>query len=267
MGTVLEYPAEADAQRACESLRMQANAESVRDLVTMRGLIDCYTEEVLRQSLNIPIGGATDEDARIGYSTAAGYRNSLRKYILPRWETYEVRDFEKPEVHASAEKWFRSLLRSVDTPDGLAPKSVRQVYAAMSQICKFGVKRGYLKFNPFTGSDKRIELPRGSTKRLKPPMQIDPSQFYLLVSNLDFSEKLAVSLAGWLGLRISEAFGLQWQDIDLELMIVSFWRGYSHGRISNLKNEASRADLPIPEEISEMLRTWYSQTTYDCPTD
>lgn len=33
-------------------------------------------------------------------------------------------------------------------------------------------------------------------------------------------------LCGWLGPRVSEIFGLQWQDLDLENGAVSFWRGF-----------------------------------------
>jgi integrase len=268
VGTVVEYPTENDAERASQYLVMQANEECAHPNVTIRGLADRHTHEVLLPSLSVPIGGATNDTARLEYTTALGYRNSIRNYILPKWETYPVRDFEKPEVQASAEKWFYSLLRSDDVPNGLAPKSVRQVYAAMGQLCKFAVKWGYLKFNPFSGPDKRIEPPRGSTKRTKEPAQLSPSQFFLLLSNISsLLAKLAVSMAGWLGPRVSEIFGLQWQDLDLELGIVTFRRGFTHLRVSRLKTEASRTNFSIPEQVLELLRAWYGCTRYFQPDD
>jgi integrase len=51
---------------------------------------------------------------------------------------------------------------------------------------------------------------------------------------------LAVAFAGWLGPRISEAFGLQWHDMDFGEGVVSFRRGLVEGRITPLKTEASR---------------------------
>jgi len=61
-------------------------------------------------------------------------------------------------------------------------------------------------------AEKRVELPRGSTKRSKQPVQLMASGFFALLARLGLREKLAVAFAGWLGPRISEAFGLQWWD-------------------------------------------------------
>src|ERR1019366_4311288 len=83
VGTVLEYPTEAEALRACEHLRMQANAESVQAQVTMRGLIDLYDEKVLQPCLDVPIGGCQDEDASMGHKTASNLKYLLRGWISP----------------------------------------------------------------------------------------------------------------------------------------------------------------------------------------
>ena len=63
-----------------------------------------------------------------------------------------------------------------------------------------------------------------------------------------------------MGPRISEAFGLKWQDPDLNLGVVSFRQGCVQGRITPLKTEASRTNLPVPEEVLELLRQWHSVT-------
>ncbi|HET7749457.1 MAG TPA: hypothetical protein VFK81_08765 [Terriglobales bacterium] len=86
------------------------------------------------------------------------------------------------------------------------------------------MKWGYLNENPL--GEKRVELPRGSTKRTKHSVQLTAAEFFRLLSQLDSREKLAVAFAGWLGPRVSEIFGLQWQDLDLENGAVSFWRGF-----------------------------------------
>jgi len=49
--------------------------------------------------------------------------------------------------------------------------------------------------------------------------------------------------------------------------VVSFRRGFVQGRITPLKTEASRANLPLPEEVSELLRQWRSITPYNQPGD
>ena len=180
----------------------------------------------------------------MSYHCAKSYKSALEKYVLPRWETYRLVEFTRAATRALVERWFRELLRSAENPKGLAPKTVRSIYGVMRIAFKFSVKWGYLEINPL--SDKRVELPRGSTKRLKKAPQLTPAQFFYLLTLFTSREKLAVAFAGWLGPRISEAFGLQWSDIDFDRAVVSFTRGFVHGRITPLKTEASRTDMPIP---------------------
>jgi integrase len=76
-----------------------------------------------------------------------------------------------------------------------------------------------------------------------------------------------VALVGWLGPRRSEAFGLQWQDLDTKSRVVQFQRGFVQGRITLLKTEASRTDLSLPEDVAVLLDQWRSITPYNEPED
>jgi integrase len=49
--------------------------------------------------------------------------------------------------------------------------------------------------------------------------------------------------------------------------VVSFRQGCVQGRITPLKTEASRTNLPVPEEVLELLRQWHSVTVYGAPGD
>ena len=80
-------------------------------------------------------------------------------------------------------------------------------------------------------------------------------------------ERLAIEVAGWLGTRRSEGFGLKWQDLDLDRGVVTFRQGFVSGRISPLKTEASRAEMSLPEEVRASLITWKKATPYNAPGD
>jgi hypothetical protein len=84
---------------------------------------------------------------------------------------------------------------------------------------------------------------------------------------LPLRERLAVAFSGWLGPRISEAFGLKWQDLDLHDGVVTFRRGFVQGRITLLKTEASRTNLPLPEDVLDLLRQWRSITPHPTEDD
>jgi integrase len=99
------------------------------------------------------------------------------------------------------------------------------------------------------------------------PVQLTPAWFFLLLTKLPLRERLAVAFSGWLGPRISEAFGLKWQDLDLDDGVVSFRRGFVQGRITLLKTEASRTNLPLPEDVLDLLRQWRSITPHPTEDD
>lgn len=265
VGTLEEIPLRAEAERACEKLRLAANAENDESTPTMGGVVNRYIEGVLKPCLNVPLGGVQEESAPMSFQTAGSYRSMLNRYVLARWESYRISEFDHPQVRASIEQWLASLQRSTMNSAGLAPKTVRHIFTTMKLVFKFAVKWGYLDQNPM--AEKRVELPRGSTKRRERPVQLTAAQFLYLVPQFQLRERLAVALVGWLGPRRSEAFGLQWQDLDTKSRVVQFRRGFVQGRITLLKTEASRTDLALPEEVADLLEQWRSITPYNQPHD
>lgn len=266
IGTLEQFPTRAAAERASEHVRLAANAETHgNECPTIQGLVGRYIEQVLRPCLDLRLGDAQDDGARMGYQTARSYQSVLERWILPRWADYSLREFSTPVARTAVEEWLHGLRCSPHNPVGLAPKTVRAIFTVMKLAFKFGVKWGYLHENPM--AEKRVELPRGSTKRVKEPVQLTPAEFFLLLARLPLREQVAVAFAGWLGPRISEAFGLQWRDLDLAQGVVSFRRGFVQGRITPLKTEASRTNLPLPEELQTLLVSWRLATLYNRPED
>lgn len=229
--------------------------------VTMAGLLDRYQRECVTPFVDVPIGGV--DNRRPSVQCARGYRSVIRKWLRGRWETYPVCDFAKPHVRMEVEEWLTSLVRNERNPKGLAPKSVRGIWSVMKLIFRRATKWGYLEQNPMDF----VDLPAGSTKRQSKPRTLEPVQFVDLLKLLGPLERAAIGIAGWLGTRRSEGFGLQWQDIDFEKRVVSFWRGFVDGRITPLKTEASRADVPLPDEVIEALLAWRKAALYSAPTD
>lgn len=270
LGTVEQLPTNDDAKRTSEPYRMLANTENPRRDASIPALADLYIERVLRPCMRVPLGGIQDPSARMGYSCANNYRGQIKRWVIPRWKKYLVSDFERPEICEAAEDWFRSLRRSPENPTGLAPKTVRVIFATMGQLMKFAVRWGYLSKNPFVGKkegERRIDPPRGSTKRLHKAAQLTPAQFFQLASHLSLRERAAVTFAAWLEPRGSETFGLKWKDLDLSAALVQFQRGFDMGRETPGKTDPSNTVLPIPDEVIQVLREWHSVTPYNQPED
>jgi integrase len=258
---------EDDALFALEHLRMSANTEVPQHVtITMHGLIERYIHEILEPCL-LPLGGVQSVTARMSHGCASVYKWELKTWVAPRWGNYDVREFQKPAIRTEVEQWLPTITKSPTNPNGRAPSALPKVYNVMRQVFKWGVKWGYLDFNPL--ADDLVELPRGSTsqRHVKKAPQLTPAEFFLLIDNLDVLPKTAVAVDCWLSSRRSEAFGLKWKDLNLDDAIVKFQQGFVSGRVTLLKNDPSRAELPIPSDALKLLREWQKITLYKSPDD
>jgi integrase len=96
VGTLEQYPNETAAQEAVVALRVDINAESPRTNLapmSMQVLVDHYRQKEL------------GEDSSKTYATCRTYEGYFRKWILPRWGAYRVKDIRSVAV----EEWLRSL--------------------------------------------------------------------------------------------------------------------------------------------------------------
>lgn len=69
------------------------------------------------------------------------------------------------------------------------------------------------------------------------------------------------------GMRISEACGLQWQDVDFEQAIVHKRRKWKYGRYEEPKTQASIADIPVAAELLEELALLKQRCPWNAPGD
>jgi integrase len=262
LGTVKELRTMQAVQRAADGHRLSANRETNQvSAVTMAGFVDRYERECVTPFVEVPIGGL---DNRTPSSHCArGYRSVIRKWVGPKWGAYPITEFNEPHLRSAVEEWLASLFKTEQNLNGLAPKSVRGIWSVMKLMFRKAVKWGYLNQNPID----YIDLPAGSTKRQAKPLSLSPLQYLDLMKLYGPMERAAVKVAGWLGTRRSEGFGLKWQDLDFEQRTVSFWRGFVNGRITPMKTEASRTDVSLPEDAVAALLAWRGVTPYQAPED
>jgi integrase len=258
LGIIKELTTMQAVKQAADGYRLSANSESdvVHD-VTMAAALDRYEREHLTPYVELPLGAV--DDGKISSLTAKSYRSYIRGWIKPRWDKYRIAEFTKPQVRSAVETWLSDLI----TSGQLAPKTVRAIGSLMRLIFRRVVKWGYLQSNPMD----YVDLPVGSIRRQEKPRALTPAEYLRLLELFAPREKLAVQIAGWLGTRRSEGFGLKWQDLDLGKGVVTFHQGFVSGRISKLKTEASRTELSLPDEVSNSLRAWKKMTPYSAPGD
>lgn len=258
LGTTKELATMQAVKKAADGYRLSANRESdAVTQVTMAAVLDRYEREMVEPSIKVPLGAV--DDGRISSLTAKAYRSYLRGWICPRWGNYLITDLAKPQLRSSIEAWLSELCQT----GKLAPKSVRSIGSLLRLVFRQSVKWGYLETSPMD----YVDLPDGSTGRQEEPRKLTPSEYLNLIPLFEPRERLAIKIAGWLGTRRSEGFGLKWQDLDLDREVVTFRQGFVSGRITPLKTEASRAEISIPADVKEALLEWKKLTLYNAPGD
>ena len=135
--------------------------------------------------------------------------------------------------------------------------STESLMRSLSSACTYAHAMGYLRVNPF-------RVHRGWGLDLEPedvPRFLTLDQLRRLVAHLNDQAdtwkggrlRALAALVAYTGMRRGEALFLQWSDIDLERGFVMVPRR----RLSHrAKTRASAAPVPIPPELSPILRDW-----------
>lgn len=139
------------------------------------------------------------------YNTQLGYVQIIENHLKPRFGSYKL----KALATAPIQEYINQLkLR------GLAKTSVAGILSVLSAAYEYAVEPlGYVRENPCS----RVKVPKFERKP-KERYIISPSEFKQITERFpeDNIFHLPLIIGYYTGLRISEAFGLTWDDIDFE---------------------------------------------------
>ena len=184
-----------------------------------------------------------DSNMRITYSTKKAYAGYLTKWIVPRWGQNALQHIKAREV----ELWLASVQRARTTR-----AKIRNV---MSVLFNHARRYDLFDVNP-------IQWVRQSAKRRSAPNVLTIEEVRRLLAALPPRERILVFLDVSTGLRQSELFGLQWQDIDFEIGELRVTRSVVGQVVGTCKTEASQKAIPLHEDLIEALKGWRQQNPY-----
>lgn len=243
IGTVVEHPTKAMAQRAVEAFRLSVNRQSVGHGTTPQTVAKLVEHYKLKE---MPM--ETHEGKR--RSTKLVYASNLNHHILPRWGNYPLSKVSTIEV----EDWLKSL--------PLAPGSRAKVRNVMSMVFRHAIRWGWLDQN-----SNPIALVRTSAKRLRTPDILSAFEFRDLLAGLPEREQLMGTVCATTGLRICEVLGLKWEDIDFGERTANVLRSFVDGSIGPCKTEISQQPVPLDDLVLEELQSWRLVCGYPEQTD
>jgi integrase len=119
----------------------------------------------------------------------------------------------------------------------------------------------------FVSIGNPILLVRQSGKRAKIPDILTSSEINALWYDSEARERAAISLEYGNGLRISEATGLKWEDLDFEKGVANVFRGVVSNRVGDVKTEVSAKPVPLHPYQVEDLKAWRAVSKYNRDSD
>jgi integrase len=225
IGTKREFPTKAAARKKVESLEIQQpKTKNGATGNTVRSVIARYEVERM--------------PAR--HSTARVYRSFLNNHVLPKWGDTRIQDVQ-PRV---VELWLREL--------PLSPKSKTHVRSLMHGLVEFAMWARMLDIsrNPIS-----LVQNKGATRKTRKARSLMVEQFQALLKELHEPFATMALLCVCLGLRISEALALRWEDVDWLGSKLSVRRGIVEQVVAEMKMEGSARTFNLTGELLERLKS------------
>ena len=229
----------------------KAGVEAYNDY--LHGNIGITSEKVtLREFIESWLKNVASVNVRA--TTMQGYSSYAKKQILPTLGDYAVQDL----TPAILDKWIRQLQQR-----GYSKGMLNNTYAVLSQVLDYAVYPAQLiNSNPA----KYIKIPKNAPRNIVKRTIISPEQFVALLEQFPFgtSYHMPLMLMYYTGMRISEALGLSWSDIDFSAKRITLRRqllqiskrGFF---LSPLKTEASNRYIIISDALISKLKRWRAE--------
>jgi integrase len=239
IGSATHFPRAKDAWAEVE--RRYLKPDSVQNSmgrVTFRELVENYR----KKSFN-----------KLGITTQPITAHILDDYLLPRWGDGFALEIDPDAI----EEWLGALT--------LANPTREKLRRVMNLVYKRGQKSRML---PMTGEGNPVAFVTQSSKSSYKAIIVSPEQAFRMMLELKDPYRTLLFLVAVTGLRISEALGLKWSDLDYERSTIHLRRVWvGNDVIDRLKTEGSAAPVPLGELLADALRGWHQQTPYAQPVD
>jgi integrase len=177
--------------------------------------------------------------------TYHNYRLQIRRHISPTIGRLKLSKLTAAHVQSL----YAAKLR-----DGLKPSSVRYIHAVLHRALEQAVRFSLIPFNPAA----RVDPPKVRQEEIT-PLDSEQARVFLEGAKGDKFEALYV-LSLTVGLRMGEALGLRWSDIDLDAKTLRVNRQLQRirdggGLVFSEPKNASRRTVDLPQRAVEALRS------------
>jgi integrase len=223
------------AVREIENLKPVARQGGIgQGSIRFGELVDRFLQEA-------EAGSYFRESGPFATATVRLYRQQLADHVRDQLgESRRVRDITQSDVQQLIDRLRLKLSGS----------TCRGVVTAISAVFTYGRRRGLVQANP----TRDLLMP--STRRQSEPVYLDRDSIDALIESQGVEFRPVIATLAYTGLRISEALGLVWSNVDLQAgtLTVEQQLGRDGRSRAELKTASSKGTLSLPEPLIAELR-------------
>jgi integrase len=239
IGSIKQFHREKDAWIEVERRHLVPDAiQNKLGRVTFRELVENYRKRSFH---------------KLAITTQPITAHIIDDYLLPRWGESFALEINPDEI----EEWLGAL--------ALANATREKIRRIMNVVYKRGQKSRIL---PMTADGNPVAFVTQSSKSSYTAVIVSPEQAFRIMMELKDPYRTLVFLVAVTGLRISEALGLKWEDLDYGRQMIHLRRVWvGSDIIHHMKTDGSAAPVPLGELLADELRSWQKETMYPKPGD
>jgi integrase len=190
----------------------------------------------------------------IAQTTYDEYHHYIQKHIIPGIGSIFLNKLKPAHIQEFYDNKLKSEYKEGSRYKG---KTVLQMHRILRKALKSAVINGIIQKNP---ADYIEKVPKA--EKYTPKIYTKQQFLKLLQVTYNTFDEVVIALAGGLGLRRSEIFGLKWSDIIFDEKVISIKSASvatSKGIITKKpKNETSSRVIIVPDAILDILKRYRS---------
>jgi integrase len=170
---------------------------------------------------------------------------------LSHWSGYVAKEIDPLEV----QEWI----------DGLSKGLRSKLRNAMSAVYRHGQK---FRMIPRTEECNPMKWVSATTVSDYEAVSLSPEESFAILERIDDPlVRVLVIVVAVTAIRIGEALGLMWSDIDWKKLKINIRRDWVDGELGRLKSRASKAPVEMHETLAALLEVWRQETPYSKDSD
>lgn len=163
------------------------------------------------------------------------------------------------------EEYLDYLKNTYKTKDNksLSPKTIRHHYGTLNLIFSYAEKTGHITSNPIT----KVDVPKIPKQKVNALSKSQVITFIEEVEKLPLMQQAIYHLLLTTGIRRGECYGLKWQDVDLENMLIHIERNVTYTKTDGLqigppKTDLGIRDIPLTKHTTSLLSVYKAHLSH-----